>query len=69
MLKHLSQTIILFSHTIVFKSQLSADYIGIIGWPQSITDGSPDLIIAKLHSSLIPRGSIHQSDVTISAEH
>ena len=55
-------------HTAVWKSQLSAGYIGIISWPESITDGAPGLIVAQLHSSLVPSGSSHQPEVSIAAD-
>ena len=54
-------------HTTVWKSQLSAGNIGIISWPESITDGAPGLIVAQLHSSLIPSSSSHQPEVSIAA--
>ena len=44
-------------HTTVWKSQLSTGNIGVICWPKSITDGAPGLIVAQLHSSLVPSSS------------
>ena len=55
-------------HTAVWKSQLSAGYIGIISWPESITDGAPGLIPTQLQSSLVHIASSHQPDVSVVTE-